>query len=132
MISKQDKEDAKNFAIKAAKIAADRHCSDIVAMDLKGMSPATDFFLIATGTSSRQTRAVAEEIVAEGKKCGFMPFGRAGLETGKWILIDFVDVVIHIFDAESREYYDLELLWGDAERLELKGLYTNETSNSDN
>ncbi len=132
MISKKDKEEAKNFVLKAAKIAADRHCSDIVAMDLKGMSPATDFFLIATGTSARQTRSIAEEMMAEGKKCGFMPFGRAGLETGKWILIDFIDVVVHLFDAESREFYDLEMLWGDSERLELEGLYTNETGNGDN
>lgn len=132
MISKKDKEIAKDFVLKAAKIAADRHCTDIVAMDLKGMSPATDFFLIATGTSNRQTRSVAEEIMAEGKKCGFMPFGRAGFDSGKWILIDFIDVVVHIFDGDSREYYDLELLWGDAERIELEGLYTHETSNDDN
>jgi ribosome-associated protein len=105
--------------MKAARIAADRHCSDIVAMDLKGMSPATDYFLIATGTSNRQTRTVAEEIIAEGKKNDFMPFGRAGFETGNWILIDFVDVVVHLFDPDAREYYDLELLWGDAEKLDI-------------
>ena len=120
MSSKKNKEEAKDFVRKAAQLAADRHCTDIVAMDLKGMSPATDYFLIATGTSNRQTRTVAEEIIAEGKKDGFIPFGRAGFETGNWILIDFVDVVVHLFDQDAREYYDLELLWGDAEKIELE------------
>ncbi|MFI4912834.1 MAG: ribosome silencing factor [Sedimentisphaeraceae bacterium JB056] len=119
MSLKKNKEEAKDFVMKAAKLASERHCTDIVAMDLKGMSPATDYFLIATGTSNRQTRTVAEEIIAEGKKDGFIPFGRAGFETGNWILIDFVDVVVHLFDQDAREYYDLELLWGDAEKIEL-------------
>jgi ribosome-associated protein len=131
--SEKNKEKARDFIMKAARIASDRHCSDIVAMDLKGMSPATDYFLIATGTSNRQTRAVAEEIIAEGKKNDFMPFGRAGFETGNWILVDFVDVVVHLFDPEAREYYDLELLWGDAEKLKLEDFdrhTDDETSNS--
>jgi ribosome-associated protein len=85
---------AKAFALAAAKVAAGRHCSDIVALDLRGKSPATDYFVIA-----------------------LQRFGRAGYEQARWILLDFVDVVIHIFDSEYRDYYDLELLWGDAERL---------------
>lgn len=116
---KKDKDKAREFVLQAAKIAIERHCSDVVAMDLNGMSPATDYFLIATGTSSRQTRTVADEIISAGKKGGFIPFGKAGFDSGDWILIDFVDVVVHIFDADCREYYDLELLWGDAAKLEI-------------
>jgi len=108
---------AKNFALAAAKLAAERHCTDIVVLDLRGISPATDYFMIATGTSDRQMRTVADEICDEAKKQGRQRFGRAGYEQARWILLDFVDVVIHIFDAEYREYYDLELLWGDAKRL---------------
>jgi ribosome-associated protein len=108
---------AKAFALDAAKVAAGRHCSDIVALDLRGKSPATDYFVIATGTSDRQMRAVADEICEAAKKQGLQRFGRAGYEQARWILLDFVDVVIHIFDSEYREYYDLELLWGDAEKL---------------
>ncbi len=119
MITKENKQLAKDFVLKVAELAAERHCEDIVAMDLKGMSPATEYFVIATGTSNRQTKSVAEEIITEGKKSGFMPFGRAGFEAGNWILIDFVDVVVHLFEKEAREYYDLELLWGDAEKIEL-------------
>ena len=101
----------------AAKVAAERHCSDIVVLDLRGKSPATDYFVIATGTSNRQMRTVADEICDVAKEERLERFGRAGYEQARWILLDFIDVVIHIFDAEYRDYYDLELLWGDAERL---------------
>ncbi len=108
---------ARSFALAAAQLADGRHCSDIVVLDLKGKSPATDYFIIATGTSDRQMRAVADEICESAKKQGLQRFGRAGYEQGRWILLDFIDVVIHIFDREYRDYYDLELLWGDARRL---------------
>ncbi len=116
-MAKRVNEKTKAFALDAAKIAAGRHCSDIVVLDLKGKSPATDYFVIATGTSDRQMRTVADEICESAKEQGQQRFGRAGYEQARWILLDFVDVVIHIFDAEYRDYYDLELLWGDAERL---------------
>lgn len=109
---------AKELSIAAARIAAERRCSDITVLDLRGKSPATDFFVIATGTSGRQMRTVADEIREEAKGSGFSLFGRAGYEQAKWILLDFVDVVVHIFDSEFREYYDLELLWGDAKRVD--------------
>ena len=107
----------KDFALAAAKLAAQRHCTDIVVLDLQGRSPATDYFVILTGTSDRQMRTVADEICVEARERGHHRFGRAGYHQARWILLDYVDVVIHIFDAEYREYYDLELLWGDAERL---------------
>ena len=107
----------RSFALAAAKVAAERHCSDIVVLDLRGKSPATDYFVIATGTSDRQMRSVADEICEAAKKQALQRFGRAGYEQARWILLDFIDVVIHIFDAEYRDYYDLELLWGDARRL---------------
>jgi ribosome-associated protein len=109
--------DSKDFAIEAAKIAAELKCSDIVILDLKGVSPATDYFVIATGTSDRQMRTVIDDISEAGHKIGFNRFGRAGYEQGKWILLDFVDVVVHIFDREYRKLYDLELLWGDAKQI---------------
>lgn len=110
-------EKSRTLALAAAQVAAGRHCSDIVVLDLKGKSPATDYFVIATGTSDRQMRAVADEICDTAKEQGQQRFGRAGYEQARWILLDFVDVVIHLFDAEYREYYDLELLWGDARQL---------------
>jgi len=110
---------SKIFAIEAAKLAIESNCTNVVILDLTGKSPATDFFLIATGTSDRQIRSVADEILQFGRKNDIRPFGKAGLEQGKWVLLDFVDVVVHLFNAEFRQYYDLELLWGDAERLNI-------------
>ena len=117
MAKKRDTK-ARAFALAAAKVADERHCSDIVVLDLRGISPAADYFVIATGTSDRQMRTVADEICDEAKKQGLMRFGRAGYEQARWILLDFIDVVVHIFDREYRDYYDLELLWGDAKRIE--------------
>jgi len=108
---------ARAFAIEAAKVALSRHCTDVSVLDLTGKSPATNYFVICTGTSGRQMRTVSDEISQTGREMGHKRFGRAGYDQGRWILLDFVDVVVHIFDEEYRDYYDLELLWGDAERL---------------
>jgi ribosome-associated protein len=116
-LAKKKTAEAEIFALAAARIAADRHCRDIVVLNLKGISPATDYFVIATGTSDRQMRTVADEICEAAREHKLQRFGRAGYEQARWILLDFIDVVVHIFDAEYRDYYDLELLWGDAERL---------------
>jgi ribosome-associated protein len=110
-------QEARSFALAAAKVADERNCSNIVVLDLKGKSPATDYFVIVTGTSDRQMRTVADEICVAAREQDQQRFGSAGYEQGRWILLDYVDVVIHIFDAEYRDYYDLELLWGDAKRL---------------
>jgi ribosome-associated protein len=109
---------AKEFAQAAARIARDRHCTDITILDLRGLSTATDYFVIATGTSARQMQTVADEVSQAGREQGMSRFGRAGYEQGRWILLDFVDVVVHLFDPEYRQFYDLELLWGDAERVD--------------
>lgn len=115
-----NKDDSRQFAVQAAKLAVSRRCERTVVLDLKGISPATDYFVITTGTSSRQMRTVADEVSGLARQMGLMRFGRAGYEQGRWILLDFIDVVVHIFDAEYRDYYDLELLWGDAKRLNIE------------
>jgi len=109
---------AKEFAQAAARIAQERRCTDIVVLDLRGLSSATDYFVIVTGTSNRQMQSVADEISQAGREQGFQRFGRAGYEQGRWILLDYVDVVVHLFDPEYRQFYDLELLWGDAEKID--------------
>ena len=116
-MTKKDNSGEKEFALAAAKLAAGRHCADIVVLDLTGISPATDYFVIATGTSDRQMRTVADEISETARDMGLQRFGRAGYDQARWILLDFINVVVHIFDSEYRDYYDLELLWGDAKRL---------------
>ncbi|MBN1507346.1 MAG: ribosome silencing factor [Sedimentisphaerales bacterium] len=118
MARRKPNEQAKEFAQAAARIAQDRHCTDIVVLDLRGLSPATDYFVIATGTSARQMRTVCDETSQAGRERGISRFGRAGYEQGRWILVDFVDVIVHLFDPEYRQFYDLELLWGDAEKID--------------
>jgi ribosome-associated protein len=120
-LAKKRNTEARDFALTAAQVADERHCSDIVVLDLKGISPATDYFVIVTGTSGRQMRTVADEICEAAREHGLQRFGRAGYEQSRWILLDFIDVVVHIFDSEYRDYYELELLWGDAKRLKWEG-----------
>ena len=118
-MAKKKESNDRAFAIATAKIAAERNCKDIAILDLSGKSPVTNYFVIATSTSPRQGRSVADEICTNAKKADFPRFGQAGYEQGRWILLDFVEVVVHIFDDEYREYYDLEILWGDAERVKI-------------
>jgi len=103
--------------VEAARVGEDRRCSDIVVLDLRGISPVTDYFVILTGISDRQMRSVADEIAAAAAKAGHALFNVAGANSSNWILLDFVDVVVHIFDEKHRRYYDLELIWGDAPRV---------------
>ncbi len=111
--------DNKTFALEAARMAIELNCHDVMVVDLRGISPATDFFVIATCTSDRQGRTVCDKIIEYAKENGIARFGLAGYEQGKWVLIDFVDVVVHVFDDEYREYYELETLWGDAEVIQM-------------
>ncbi|MGN6367558.1 MAG: ribosome silencing factor [Phycisphaerae bacterium] len=99
-------------------MAANTRAEEIVLLDLRGRSPVTEFFVIATGTSPRQMRTVAEEIQDLGKRMGFKAWQTSGMESAKWILVDCVSVVTHVFDGESRDFYDLELLWGDCPRID--------------
>jgi ribosome-associated protein len=108
-------ETAKRFAVDAARLAANTRCSNVVVLDVSRVSPVTDFFVIATGSSGRQMRSVAEEIEDLGRPQGFKALGRHGHEgESSWMLTDFVDVVVHIFSPDARGYYDLDGLWGDA------------------
>ena len=106
------------FAKEAARIAEEMHAEDVIILDLRGISSVADFFVIGTGTSDRQMRAIAEEIEEYGRGVGQRPYGVSGYDSPTWLLLDYVDVVIHLFDPAKRHYYDLELLWGDAPRIE--------------
>jgi ribosome-associated protein len=109
--------DAMTLAIKAARIARDDNCEDIIVLDLRGISPVTDFFVIATGTSDRQIRATCDSIAQHGKNTGQKVWKIAGEDKGDWIVMDFVDIVVHLFDSEHRDYYDLEMIWGEVPRI---------------
>lgn len=109
---------SRGFACEIARLAYDRHCSEVVILELADRSPVAKHFVIGTGTSEQQIRSVAHEMEDLGGEQGFPAFGRAGIQQGRWAVVDFVDVVVHLFDEEYRKFYDLELLWGDAPRVE--------------
>lgn len=99
---------------RAVALAADRKGGDMVVLDLRGISDATDYFFLVTGTSDMHVRAIAEHVVEELKKDGVRPSHVEGLRSGRWVLIDYIDFVIHVFHPAAREFYQLERLWGDA------------------
>jgi ribosome-associated protein len=104
----------------AVESARDRKGRDLVVLDLRGLSTATDFFFIGTGTSDTHVRRMAEHIIDELKRTGVRPDHVEGLQGGRWVLIDYIDFVIHLFHPAAREFYQLEHLWGDAPRLDVE------------
>jgi ribosome-associated protein len=101
-----------------ARIADDNRAKDILLLDLRQATPLVDFFVIVTASSRRLGNAIASEIDAAMKKQGEAKLGLEGSEDGRWILIDYGDFVVHIFSPESRVYYSLEDIWGDAPQLD--------------
>jgi ribosome-associated protein len=103
-----------------AAIASDRKAIDIVALDLREIAGYTDFFVICSGNTDRQTKAIHDAIHEQLKKAhGVMPRRVEGVSQARWILMDYLDCVVHIFTPDMRDYYRLEQLWGDVPRLEL-------------
>lgn len=99
---------------RATELAGDRKGVDMLVMDLRGISNATDFFFLVSGTSDMHARSIAEHIIEELKKEDVRPSHVEGLRSGRWVLIDYIDFVVHVFHPAAREFYQLERLWGDA------------------
>ncbi|MCD4825579.1 MAG: ribosome silencing factor, partial [Phycisphaerae bacterium] len=89
--------DARQWAIEVARLAEDRNCEDILALDLRQASPVTEYFVIASGSSSRLLKSLADELERLGKKKAHKVWRVAGRDAGDWIVMDFVDVVVHLF-----------------------------------
>ena len=100
-------------------LAADRKALDIVQLDLRGMIGYADYFVICSGRTDRQTRAIHDAIHEGMKARGVLPRRVEGLSEAKWILMDYLDVVVHVFTPDTREYYRLEQLWGEAPKVEV-------------
>lgn len=105
---------SRDLAVAAARAASGKQAQSIVILDVRDLIGITDFFVIASGTSDRQVRTVAEEIERALKARGARPVRREGEREGRWVLLDFVDFVAHVLRVEERTYYDLERLWADA------------------
>ena len=107
----------RQFAIDAARLATDLHCENALVLDVRGLSDITDYILIASGTSDRQIMSVAEDIEQLAEGAGIGRLGHELESPSTWVVLDFVDVVAHLFEPTARAHYDLEMLWGDAEKV---------------
>ena len=99
-----------------ADALADRKAVDPVVLDLRGLTAATDYFVIVSGTSDAHVRGMAEHLLSSLAPHGVRPHHIEGLPQGRWVLLDYIDFVVHVFHPELRDFYQLERLWGDAPR----------------
>ncbi len=106
--------DSENTARRAAEAALEKKAEDVVLVDLRDKATYADFLVICSGTSERQLEAVADSVEKSLHEAGERMIGSEGGRGGRWVLLDFGDVVVHVFHAEERAYYDLEGLWSDA------------------
>ncbi|MHB1324550.1 MAG: ribosome silencing factor [Coriobacteriia bacterium] len=106
----------------AAEAASEKKATDIVVLDVAETLVITSHFVIATGSSDRHVRSIAEQMEDTlRERAGVKPIGREGEREGKWVLLDFADVVVHVFQPEERDFYRLDRLWSEAPRIELPG-----------
>jgi ribosome-associated protein len=110
-----------SLAQSAAQLCLDYKAHDVVLLDLRGVSDMTDFFIVASGTSDTHVRSIGENLADEMKKLGSPVYHIEGVTKGRWVLLDFVDFVVHVFHPTLREFYQLERLWGDAESVPIEG-----------
>jgi ribosome-associated protein len=109
---------ARERALAAARVAEESRGTDVHVLDLRDVTQLFDYFVVATGASRRQLHAMADEISQVLKKdLHDVRRGMEGYEEGRWIVLDYGDVMVHLFDPESREYWDIEQLWSDAQRV---------------
>jgi ribosome-associated protein len=103
----------------AIAAAGDKQARDLVVLDLRTAAGFTDFFVICSGTNTRQTRAIADAVMEKLGAGGIKPAHLEGYDRSEWILIDYFDFIVHVFAPETRVFYGLERLWGNADRLEI-------------
>lgn len=109
---------AETFAIEAARCMGDDKCTEVVVLDVRGKNPMTDYLVIGSGTSDRQMRAVLHHIQELGETLGYQAVRSTSDERATWLLADFMNVIVHLFEPNTRAHYDLEMMWGDTARIE--------------
>ena len=105
------------FAVQAARLINDSNTEDVLVFDVRGLSDLMDYVIIATGSSDRQLKSVGGDVTLLGNQLGHERFGSDADDAHTWVVLDFVDVVVHLFEPVARGHYDLEMLWGDAPRV---------------
>ena len=109
------------IAVVAARAAAAKQAAATTILDVHGLIVITDYFVICSGQTERQVKTIVEEVEKGVRELGERPIRREGEADARWVLLDYVDVVVHVFAKEEREYYDLERLWRDAPRIAWDG-----------
>jgi ribosome-associated protein len=107
--------DPRQLAQRAAALALELKAVDVVILDVRGVADVTDCFVIASGTSDAHVRGIANHVLDELRTEGVRAHHEEGLQQGRWVLLDYVDVIVHLFHPQLRDFYQLERLWGDAE-----------------
>ncbi|MEP7234946.1 MAG: ribosome silencing factor [Ignavibacteriota bacterium] len=102
------------IALAAAECALEKKATNIKILDLRGITSFTDYFVIASGSSDMQVKAIAENVLSKLRERGATPWKSEGWDVLQWVIVDFVDVVVHVFTETARDYYHLERLWADA------------------
>ncbi len=115
--SHTDPQRLRTFAVEAARLMADRHCEDVRLLDVRSLSQVCDFLLIGTGTSDRQLKSIAQELEELGAGHDNAMYHCDADQAHTWVVVDFVELVVHLFEPGRRAYYDLEGLWSDAEQV---------------
>jgi ribosome-associated protein len=108
---------ARDRAVEAAQAASSKKAMDIVILDVGKLIGITDYFVICSGNTERQVKTIVEEIERRLREEGVKPYRREGEREQRWVLVDYLDVVVHVFHREDREFYDLERLWSDAPQI---------------
>ena len=127
-MTKHQREAIETLVRIAADAAAEKKATDVMALDVRETLVVTDFFLIATGANDRQVHAIADSIEGILRDHGAKPIGREGERELKWVLLDYGDFVVHVFQPQERDFYRLERLWGDSARLALPASVANITA----
>lgn len=109
--------DSKTLAENICKIIIDRKGEDVVAIDIKSKSSVADYYVIASGRSMSHTRSLIEHVEEETEKLGFVPIREEGVREGRWAVIDYGDVIVHVFNDETRLMYHIEKLWGEEDNI---------------
>lgn len=110
--------------------ASDKKALDLLVLDLREAANFTDYFIITSGTNTRQVQAIADEVVEQLKKQGTRAARVEGYKTAEWVLVDYGDFIVHVFEDKARKFYDLERLWRDAKRVALPAELTDSGSSS--
>lgn len=119
--SEHDTESARALAVQLARACQEAKCEDVQVIDVRELSQITNYLVLATGTSDRQMRTAADDCEEIAEETGHRLFGRSLDPAATWIVLDFVDVVAHVFEPNTRTYYDMETLWGEGPRVEWNG-----------